>query len=237
MILNALDTILDSKLELGVCAICIALTIAMSILLAAVYKFYKRRVGYEIDMPIAIIIYPLIVCGVVMVSRVIGLESTAARTTLGFSFAGLLAITRFRSTQKDAADLTFITSGIILGFLNGLGYVLFSTILFACVVLAVVVINVSKFNVPSIKEMTLKIIVPESLNYDNLFDDILDEYCRVWNMKSVKTTEFGTMFELTFVLSFNDSSKQHEFIDKLRERNGNLSVSLNVRRFNSTLAQ
>ena len=237
MILNGLDTILESEFKLGTTVICLCLSLAMGLGLAFLYRFFKRRQGFSIDMPIAIIIFPLIVCGIVMVSRIIGINSATERTTLGFSFAGLLAITRFRSNQKDATDLTFITIGIITGFINGLGYVVISMIIYAFAVITILLINLTKINVPSIKEMTLKVIVPENLNYDNLFDDILDDYCGVWNMKSVKTTEFGTMFELTFVLNFKDTSKQHEFIDKIRERNGNLTVSLNVRRFNTTISQ
>ena len=62
--------------------------------------------------------------------------------------------------------------------------------------------------------------------------NILNEYTISWNMKKVKSTDFGTMFELTYLISLKDTDHQKEFLDKLRERNGNLSISLSLRRFN-----
>lgn len=237
MILIKLDTILSNQLEFKTTAICLILALAFGVALAFVYKYFKKNQGYSIDLPLAIILLPIGASAIVMVARILGLQESDTRTTMAFSFAGILALARFRSTQHDITDITFLSSSMILGFLCGLGYVIYAAIVLILICLVVFIVSLTKFNAPSSKEMTLKIVVPESLNFDNLFDDVLQDGCKSYNLKSVKTTEFGTMFELTYVVTLKNETNQHEFIDKIRERNGNLNISLNVRRFNSTFQQ
>ena len=232
MFLSILDSIVtESKLVPWVIAVAMGLTIIFGFGLALLYKFFKKKKGYETDLPISLILMPIGVGAIVMVSRVIGLESTTARTTLGFSFAGILCITRFRSTQKDATDLIFISLSIILGFLCGFGYVFYASILAIVSAIIIVIVNVTNFSLPSKKEMTLKVVVPESLNFDNLFDDTLNTYAPSWELRRVKSTDFGTMFELTYNILLKDLSKQKELLDEIRQRNGNLLVQISVRRY------
>ena len=233
MLLAAFDTILSSEFKITTTLICLLLSLAFGVILAFIYKSY----GYSTDIPLSLIVFPILLCGIVMASRIIGLNSTSDRTTMAFSFAGILCLTRFRSTQHDISDLSFMTMGIILGFINGLGYILYSSLILLLLVIVILVVTYTKFNAPSIKEMTLKIIVPESLNFDNLFDDILKDSCKAYNLKTIKSTEFGTMFELDYVITLKNEINQHEFIDRIRERNGNLNVTLSIRRFNTQVIQ
>ncbi len=237
MLLQAFDTILDTDLEIGASIICLGLSLVYGLILAIIYKYFKRSSGYSTDIPLSLIIYPVAIAGIVMLSRVIGLNESSTRTTMAFGFAGVLALTRFRSTQHDISDLAFLSMTIILGFINGLGYILYAALILIIMAIAIIVVTITKFNAPSIKEMTLKIIVPEQLNFDNLFDDILTDSCKAYNLKSIKSTEFGTMFELNYVITLKNDINQHEFIDKIRERNGNLNVTLSIRRFNTQIIQ
>lgn len=221
----------DATLIPWVIATCIGLSTIFGFGFAFLYKFFKRKRGFSTDLPLSLILMPIGVCAIVMVSRVIGIESSTARTTLGFSFAGILCITRFRSTQKDATDLIFISTSIILGFLCGFGYVFYASIIAVLSAIIIVIVNLTKFSLPSKKEMTLKVIVPESLNFDNLFDDTLNKYALSWDLVKIKSTDFGTMFELTYNLFVKDLAKQKELLDEIRERNGNLTVQLSVRRY------
>ena len=229
---SILDSIVtESQIVPWVMAVCIGCSIIYGFAFAFIYKFFKKKRGFSTDLPLSLVLMPIGVSAIVMVSRVIGLESSTARTTLGFSFAGILCITRFRSTQKDATDLIFIMFTILLGFLTGFGYVFYAAVVAVVALIIILIVYFTKFNLPSVKEMTLKVIVPESLNFDGLFDESLNKHCLSWDLQRVKSTDFGTMFELTYVLTIKDLSKQKEFLDELREKNGNLSISLSVRRF------
>ena len=45
---------------------------------------------------------------------------------------------------------------------------------------------------------------------------------------NVKTTNMGSLFRLTYTVELKDISKQKEFIDELRCRNGNLEILLGM---------
>ena len=76
--------------------------------------------------------------------------------------------------------------------------------------------------------MKLKILVPENLNYEEVFDDILDEYTVNWKLEAVKTKEFGALFQVIYQIQMKTLVNGKDFIDKLRTRNGNLEVALTV---------
>ena len=79
--------------------------------------------------------------------------------------------------------------------------------------------------------MTLKITIPENLNYVGLFDELLDKNTTSWHLKRVKTTNFGSLFELVYSLELKNDVDQKQFIDDLRKLNGNLTVILSLYRF------
>ena len=47
-------------------------------------------------------------------------------------------------------------------------------------------------------------------------------------MRRVRTTEFGTLFELVYRIQLKKNASQKSFIDGIRCRNGNMNVSLVV---------
>ena len=49
------------------------------------------------------------------------------------------------------------------------------------------------FGQRSESERVLKITIPESLDYDGLFDDLFDQYTRSHTLERVKTANMGTM--------------------------------------------
>ena len=72
----------------------------------------------------------------------------------------------------------------------------------------------------------MRITIPEDLDYTGVFDDIFAEYTRQCSLTSVKTTNMGSLFRLTYDITLKDASREKEMIDKLRCRNGNLEISV-----------
>lgn len=89
-----------------------------------------------------------------------------------------------------------------------------------------IIIEKSNFAMPKTRSLRLKILIPEDLNYEGLFDEILDRHVHSWKIETVKTKDFGALFELTYRLNVNEELKQKDLIDELRCKNGNLSISL-----------
>jgi hypothetical protein len=72
----------------------------------------------------------------------------------------------------------------------------------------------------------MQITIPEDLDYTGVFDEIFKEYTKSYEIVKVKTTNMGSMFRLTYNISLKDPAKEHELIDRIRERNGNLEISI-----------
>ena len=64
-----------------------------------------------------------------------------------------------------------------------------------------------------------------------LFDDVLNENTASWHLKRVKTTNFGSLFELVYSIQLKNQVDQKKFMDDLRKLNGNLTVILSLYRY------
>lgn len=226
-ILGAFDSIVDtdSSFVISTCLILLAVSLVLGFLTSITYRFIKRKIGYSSDFPITLIILPVIVSLVIYFVR----DNVAG----GLSLAGIFTITKFRSEQKDTEDLAYIFLSVAIGLSCGLGYILAAITICLILLIVLLLLHVTKYGKPSQKNMTLKIIVPEDLNFDGLFDDILAKACNEYHLIKTKTSDFGTMFELVYHITLLDGVNQKEFIDEIRIKNGNMNVSLIVRSYNN----
>ena len=172
-------------------------------------------------------IMPMIVAAVVsMVS--IFLDNSASGAVRIATIAVALGLIRFRSTNGRAEELLLLFAGIATGLVCGLGYVLFAFI-FAFVV-ALLFLLLSSVNLFSNKrfssEKLLKITIPESSEYSEVFSDTFSTYLKTSELVEVKTTGMGSLFRLSYRIELNDSKEEKQFIDELRTKNGNLEISI-----------
>jgi hypothetical protein len=196
----------------------------LGIALAYFYMFIKREDGYMPDFPWTMAIMPPVVA-VLMIML-------ANNLAAGIAVGGLFALTRFRSNQRNIEDIAYVLLTVVIGVISGTGYIAFALTFILFMMLVIFLLSLVRFGKTSEKNMSLRIIVPESLNYENLFDDLFKLYCLSATMNRVRTIDFGTMFELTFNIVIKKSTNQKQFIDKMRERNGNLTITMTVQRFN-----
>ena len=142
------------------------------------------------------------------------------------SLAGAFTLVRFRSAPGDPKQIAYVFYATATGLICGLGYIGYAFIFLAIIAAIITILHKTKFGAPATSSMTLKISIPENLNYVGLFDKVLDKYSVDWRLKRVKTTEFGTLFELIYSIEMNNSANQKAFIDEIRTLNGNLNVTL-----------
>ena len=97
-------------------------------------------------------------------------------------------------------------------------------------VVGVVIFLLEKFHFgkAEVKERELRITIPEDMNYTGIFDDLFQQYTKYSRLERVKTTNMGTMYELSYRIELRDVEMEKEFIDGLRCRNGNLSIVLGL---------
>jgi hypothetical protein len=60
------------------------------------------------------------------------------------------------------------------------------------------------------------------------FDEVFEEFTDGYELKKVRTTDLGSLYELVYTVIMDAKVSQKEFIDALRCRNGNLNITLSM---------
>ena len=199
--------------------ICVLAALGIGLLMALSYMFRSR---YTKSFIITLATLPAVVCVVIMmVNNKIG---------TGVAVAGAFSLVRFRSLPGSAKDIVMLFFGMGAGLIIGMGYVGFAYLFTIVMCLVFIIYNCLDMGCKknAQKYRNLRIMVPEDLDYTSIFDDIFEEYTSSCHMLQVKTTNMGSIFRITYEISLKNSDKEHEFIDRIRERNGNLEISIST---------
>jgi hypothetical protein len=73
-------------------------------------------------------------------------------------------------------------------------------------------------------ERSLRVTIPENLDYTEIFDDIFVKYTTGSRLERVRTVGLGSMYELSYMITMKNENDQKAMLDEIRARNGNLSV-------------
>ncbi len=145
----------------------------------------------------------------------------------GIAMGGTFSLIRFRSAQGSADELAAILMAMSSGIAFGMGYLAYGVVILLGLALVYSLIAALPiFEHGGGGERLLKVTIPESLDYVTVFDDIFDSYLSYHEPDGVKTTAMGSLFKLSFRIKMKDGSQEKQFLDKLRERNGNLEVAI-----------
>ena len=177
---------------------------------------YMVRSDYSKNFVIALVILPALVQVVI----------TVVNGNLGASVAvmGAFSLVRFRSAPGSAKDITAIFFAMAVGLANGMGYILYSATIVGIVGVIYLLLTLSGFGEHGVREKHLKVLIPESLDYTTVFDDVFEKYVKRSELTKVKTTDLGSIFELNYQITLKDAKQEKEFLDALRTRNGNLTI-------------
>lgn len=204
------NSILDSNnLSILSSLICMISALVLGAIVAMIHRKSSK------DFLITLVILPLIVQVVIIM----------VNGNLGTSVAilGAFSLIRFRSLQCNSKELLVIFLTMAIGLATGMGYILFATVF---TVLSCLIIYILDKILLGKTTKLLKIVIPEDLDYEEVFDDILKKYCNEYLLIKSKTINMGSLYELTYQVVLKNNTKQKEFIDDIRVRNGNLKISL-----------
>lgn len=195
--------------------ICVGAAFVLGILAALVFSIGNR---YTSSWKISIALLPAVVTVVIiMVNGNLG---------AGVAVAGTFALTRFRSMPGSAKEVTGLFFAVSLGLILGMGYIGIAVLFFLIMCAVVLLLTALHFGETDSAVRTLRITIPENLDYDEIFDDLFEKYTRSYNLVKVKTTNMGTLYELTYEIVLQSKISTKEFIDEIRCRNGNLNIIL-----------
>jgi hypothetical protein len=146
----------------------------------------------------------------------------------GVAIGGAFSLIRFRSAPGSADEIAAILIAMGSGIAFGMGYLAYGVIILVALgVLYFVFASLHIFEHRAMsEEKLLRVTVPESLEYTNMFDDTFSRYLKKAERVGVKTTGMGSMFRLSYLIRMKDPSEEKAFIDALRTKNGNLEISI-----------
>lgn len=224
-ILENVASTTDLSFEVSSVLICILAALVMGLAISGIYFITAPRKNRSASFSMSLIILPAIVAVVILL-----IGGNLARA---FSMAGIFTIVRFRSVPGDSKDISFIFLAMAAGLSAGLGYLTLGAAV--TIILGVVIAVISKlgYGMPDHKEKSLKITIPEDMNYQDVFDDLFQKYTSSYEINKVKTTNMGTLFELSYDIVMKKDASEKEFIDAIRCRNGNLNIQLGIKENNS----
>ena len=152
---------------------------------------------------------------------------------LGTSIAilGAFSLIRFRSIQGNAKELLSIFFVMMIGLALGMGHVLFSIVVTAIAVVAIFFFSFTNFLEPNLARRSLKIVIPEDLDYDEAFDKIFEKYTKKHDLVKMKTMNMGSLYKLTYDITLKKGVKEKAFLDEIRVKNCNLKVLLSQPNF------
>ena len=212
-----LSSIIGSQgLTLSSTLICTGVSLGLGLLLAATYILQG---SYSKTFVVSLAVLPILVQSVIMMVN--------GNIGTGVAVAGTFSLIRFRSYPGTARDITSIFCAMLIGLASGMGYVGFAFIITLIFCVASIILTKLPFDFSDKESRELKLTIPESLEYNEVFADIFATYTKGVILDRVRTTNMGTMFELTYTIKLNEQNKEKQFIDELRCRNGNLPISIN----------
>ena len=208
------DTELTQTIEVGDFLLCLGVSLLLGLVMAAAYMFKNE---YTKSFLITLALLPAIVCVVIMMVN--------GNIGAGVAVAGAFSLVRFRSAPGSAKEIVAVFLAMGAGLIAGMGYLGFAALFTVVMCVMFLIYNAMADNAKSeAANKTIKITIPEDLDYSGVFDDIFAEYTKKNELVKVKTTNMGSMFRLTYNVTLKDVTKEKQMIDCIRERNGNLEV-------------
>lgn len=203
----------ESSLSIQTVLLCSIVSLALGLFIAFIYTLQGTA---SKSFVITLAILPILVQLVIMM----------VNGNLGTSVAvlGAFSLVRFRSVPGNSKDIACIFYAMAIGLTVGTGYLSFAITMTVIIGLMFLLLTKIPFGERNLNERHLRIVIAEHIDYTEIFEDIFKKYTNKCVLDKVKTTNLGSMYELTYNIRLKDIKKEKEMIDELRCRNGNLTI-------------
>ncbi|OZU88874.1 DUF4956 domain-containing protein [Virgibacillus indicus] len=216
-IINQLFIINGNESTIFMSLLAMAIATILSLVITKLYQITFTGERYSQNFVHTIIIMSVVVSVVMNV--------VSGNAGVAFGLFAVFSLIRFRSAVTDAKDIAYIFFGLSVGMTSGLYQFDLAIVLtvFACILFYLLY----KFQYGKGKDtQVLKVTVPENLNHENLLDDVFQTFTISHSLRQVETTNLGTMILYTYAIRCKEHTKDKELLDRIREKNANLKVSL-----------
>ena len=180
--------------------------------------YYTRKNTATRSFAFTLALLPLITSTVILVVN--------GNLGAGIAVAGSFSLIRFRSVQGTGQEILAVFLAAAVGLCLGAGYVAVACLLMVLCLAAHAALSAAGFGSAAEKQRELRITIPEDLDDEGLFDDLLKAFFASCELIRVRTVEMGTAYQMTYRGTLRDEKDARKLMDAVRERNGNLPVSM-----------
>ena len=210
------DTQSQEVISVGNFFLCIGVAIILGMGIAFLCTF---KAGSTKSFFICLSVVPAVVCVVIMMVN--------GNIGAGVAVAGAFSLVRFRSAPGTAKEIAAIFLAMAIGLILGMGYIAYAALFAVIIGLFMFGLNmISRKQKKFISEKTLKVTIPEDLNYADIFNDIFEDYTNSCELTHVKTTNMGSLYKLTYRVTLKNAQSEKQMLDEMRVRNGNLEIAI-----------
>ena len=209
------NSVINGELTVWSLTLCTGCSLALGLCVALVYMFKNQ---YSKSLAVTLVLLPATVQIVIML--------TSGNIGAGVATAGAFNLVRFRSLPGKARDIGSLFFAMALGLATGMGYLFYAFVFVLFVGCASMILTAVRFGQTESDSRVLRITIPENLDYDGLFNETFSKHAKSAELTQVRTTNMGSLFELTYAVRLKSDSMPKEFMDDLRCRNGNLNIIL-----------
>ena len=209
------DIFTDTAVDPAMMMLAIGVSLLLGLVIAKVYQF---KTVYSKSFVMSLALLPTLIAIVIfLVNGSLG---------AGVAVMGAFSLIRFRSAPGGAKELVSIFLVMTIGIAIGMGYLVFATVFTLIMSLVMLLLEVVNFGQMKHSMRQLTIVIPESLDYESIFDDIFNKAANHVELANVKTSDMGSLFKITYIIQLNGRMTEKELIDALRTRNGNLEIAI-----------
>ena len=209
------DIFTDTAVDPAMMMLAIGVSLLLGLVVAKVYQF---KTVYSKSFVMSLALLPTLIAIVIfLVNGSLG---------AGVAVMGAFSLIRFRSAPGGAKELVSIFLVMTIGIAIGMGYLVFATVFTFIMSLAMLLLEVVNFGQMKHSMRQLTIVIPESLDYESIFDDIFNKAANHVELANVKTSDMGSLFKIKYIIQLNGRMTEKELIDALRTRNGNLEIAI-----------
>ncbi|KXT71407.1 DUF4956 domain-containing protein [Streptococcus cristatus] len=209
------DIFTDTAVDPAMMMLAIGVSLLLGLVIAKVYQF---KTVYSKSFVMSLALLPTLIAIVIfLVNGSLG---------AGVAVMGAFSLIRFRSAPGGAKELVSIFLVMTIGIAIGMGYLVFATVFTLIMSLVMLLLEVVNFGQMKHSMRQLTIVIPESLDYESIFDDIFNKAANHVELANVKTSDMGSLFKIKYIIQLNGRMTEKELIDALRTRNGNLEIAI-----------
>lgn len=213
MLMNVIN---ESALSMSQASlVCLGASLALGVVIALMYM---RSNTYSKSFVVTLALLPAIVQTVILLVN--------GNLGVGVAVMGTFSLVRFRSIPGSASEILAVFFAMAVGLATGMGFVLYAVVFTLIIGVVMFLYNHTGFGEGNGLRRTLKVVIPEDLDYAGIFDDLFAQYTRKATLERVQSTNLGSLFELRYTITLKDAAKEKELLDRIRERNGNLNITI-----------